>query len=82
MYEEAETRIEPGDILVCYTDGVTEAENQHQEQFGEKRLQDAVIRYSRQTAKRMYHSLLMEMYMFQDERFNQDDVTLCILKAR
>ena len=81
-YQESQVWLEPGDILVSYTDGITEAENQHREQFGERRLMDAVVKYSQQSAMRMYHSILMEMYRFQDERFNKDDVTLCILKVR
>jgi serine phosphatase RsbU (regulator of sigma subunit) len=81
-YEIGAIDLEPGDVLVCYTDGLTEAENQRQELFGRNRLEQAVRRYATKSAKQIYHCLLKDMYLFQDKQFNNDDVTLCILKVR
>jgi serine phosphatase RsbU (regulator of sigma subunit) len=74
--------LEPGDVLILYTDGIVEAENQHQEVFGVERLKAAVRENARRSAKEMYHYLLKEMYLFQDEYFNKDDVTIAVLKIR
>ncbi len=81
-YEIGTTTLEPGDVLVAYTDGITEAENQRQEMFGRHRLEQAVRRYANKSAKQIYHCLLKDMYMFQDKQFNSDDVTLCVLKVK
>jgi sigma-B regulation protein RsbU (phosphoserine phosphatase) len=42
-YEQAEVQLEPGDLLVLFTDGVSEAENAAQDEFGE----DALIAAAR-----------------------------------
>jgi sigma-B regulation protein RsbU (phosphoserine phosphatase) len=81
-YPIGETRLAPGDILVLYTDGIVEAENQHGEFFRIERLQESIRRNARKSAREIYHYILKDMYLFQDERFNKDDVTLIILKVR
>jgi len=81
-YPVGEVELEKGDILVLYTDGIVEAENQKGELFGKSRLEEAVRRNVRKSAREIYHHLLKEMYLFQDERFNKDDVTLMILKVK
>ena len=80
-YQVGNVELEPGDVLVCYTDGITEAENQRREQFGRERLEQAVRRYAGKSAKQIYHCLLKDMYLFQDKQFNNDDVTLGIVKV-
>jgi serine phosphatase RsbU (regulator of sigma subunit) len=81
-YQAGTTHLDEGDILLLYTDGIVEAENQRGELFGMERLKKAVRDNASRSAKEMYHYLLREMYLFQDERVNKDDVTLVILKAR
>lgn len=81
-YPVGEVKLEKGDILVLYTDGIVEAENQKGDLFGKSRLEEAVRRNVRKSAREIYHHLLKEMYLFQDERFNKDDVTLMILKVK
>jgi sigma-B regulation protein RsbU (phosphoserine phosphatase) len=43
-YEDNHVQMEPGDLLLCYTDGITEPENEYGEEFGEARLIDLVIK--------------------------------------
>ncbi len=43
-YEERRLQLKPGDLLVAYTDGIEEPENEYGEQFGEDRLKDLLIR--------------------------------------
>ena len=43
-YDESSITVQPGDLLVCYTDGITEPENAYGEMFGEQRLTDLVKR--------------------------------------
>ena len=43
----ARSQLHPGDLLVCYTDGITEPENEYGEMFGEDRLIELVIQKRR-----------------------------------
>jgi sigma-B regulation protein RsbU (phosphoserine phosphatase) len=45
QYQESQLQLEPGDLLVCYTDGITEPENEYGEMFGEHRLVDLVQKH-------------------------------------
>ena len=43
-YEEKQVQIESGDLLVAYTDGIVEPENEYGEMFGEQRLTDLLVK--------------------------------------
>ena len=43
-YEESKLELRSGDLLVCYTDGITEPENEYGEMFGEERLIELVAK--------------------------------------
>lgn len=81
-YPIGELTLEPGDVMVLYTDGIVEAENQHHDVYGTERLMSAVRKYVRRSSKQLYHYLLRDMYVFQDEYFNKDDVTVLVLKMK
>ena len=80
-YEAGETELKPGEVLILYTDGIVEAENQSGELFGLQRFENAIREHARKSSKLMYHQVLREVYIFQDEHFNRDDITLLILKV-
>jgi phosphoserine phosphatase RsbU/P len=42
-YQRGFYRLEPGDLLVCYTDGITEASNLRDEEFGEERVKEFIL---------------------------------------
>lgn len=48
QYDESCLTIHPGDLLVCYTDGITEPENAYGEMFGEERLIELVKKHAHQ----------------------------------
>jgi serine phosphatase RsbU (regulator of sigma subunit) len=50
-YEEATIDLQPGDVLVAFTDGVTEAMNRGEEEFGEERLKE-LLQQGRGSARR------------------------------
>jgi sigma-B regulation protein RsbU (phosphoserine phosphatase) len=81
-FEEAQVALGAGDLVVLYTDGVSEAMNIHNEQFGEERLCDTVQSMprglsAREVAERL-HAALRE---FLGEREPQDDLTLLVLRV-
>lgn len=69
-----------GDVLVFYTDGVTEAENQRGEEFGIERLSAAVRRGSSLSAEDLVTDIYNAAADFCGDSFN-DDVTVLVVKC-
>jgi sigma-B regulation protein RsbU (phosphoserine phosphatase) len=81
-YEQAEVVLAPGDVLVAYTDGVTEAWNAGEEEFGEQRLADVVASCSHQPAAAIADAVVRAVREFADPIPPHDDVTLVVAKVR
>ncbi|GEM_PF-177604 len=80
-YEEGRVKIEPGDVLTIYTDGVTEALNQRDEEFGEERLRSILRDRSYLAAREIRDEIYREVLSFTGDRSQSDDLTLVILKC-
>ena len=74
--------LRPGDVLVLYTDGVTEAINDREEEFGEERLLKVITENRSQSASALLEQILAAITAFAGDRPQHDDITLMILKAR
>ena len=70
----------PGDVLVFYTDGVTEAENSSEEEFGMERLSAIVRRGSSLPAEELLNSIYNAAADFCNDNFS-DDVTILVVKC-
>jgi PAS domain S-box-containing protein len=80
FFEEKTTTLSKGDLILLYTDGLTEAENANGEFFGLERVSDIFIQYSHQAPQKIIDALLEQLKQFcQSESFN-DDITLMIFK--
>jgi serine phosphatase RsbU (regulator of sigma subunit)/putative methionine-R-sulfoxide reductase with GAF domain len=79
---EAETCLEPGDLLVCYTDGVTETVDEHMEAFGLERLRNLIASRSAQSPGELVHNLVQAVNEFSSGQPPFDDVTLLVIKRR
>ncbi len=80
-YHEYYLSLEPGDLLVLYTDGVTEALNPAGEEFGRDRLAEAVKSALSLTAKELIVRLEGEVLRWTDGLGASDDVTFFVIKA-
>jgi len=69
-----------GDVLVFYTDGVTEAENRHGEEFGMERLSATVLRGSSLSAEDLMTNIYNAAADFCGDDFN-DDMTILVVKC-
>ena len=78
--EMASENLMPGDVLVFYTDGVTEAENRLGEEFGMKRLSATVRNGSSLSAEDLMSNIYNAAADFCGDRFN-DDVTILVVKC-
>ena len=81
-YEEARVTLQSGDILVFYTDGVTEARNADGEEFETERLVELVRAYRELGAMDMVRRICRDVHHFQSDKFSQDDLTLSIVKCQ
>jgi len=80
-YHEYYLEFEPGDVLVLYTDGATEAASPSGEEFGRERLAEAVKQAYDRPAREMIASLQMEILEWTDNVGSNDDVTFFVIKA-
>lgn len=76
-----ERQLWPGDVLVLYTDGITEAFNADEEEFGEHRLIDVLKRSCHLSAQEMLTAIVDEVLRFSPHE-QSDDITLIIAKCR
>ena len=79
--QEAEVKLTPGDEVILYTDGVTEAINQKKEQFSQERLIKVIKDNRNLSAQDLMEKIQNEVKLFVDNQPQFDDVTLMILKV-
>jgi phosphoserine phosphatase RsbU/P len=80
-YESASITLAPGDWLIIFTDGVIEAENARQEEYGETRLLAAIGAGATTTPADMLKRLMAEVDLFVGSTPQHDDVTCLLVKA-
>jgi len=78
--QEETVKLEPGDVVVFYTDGLTETMNEFKIEFGEDRLKNIICSSAGKTALQIQSRILMEV-----NRFNNlnpdDDLSIIVIKA-
>ena len=79
-YQLGTTRLEDGDWLVIFTDGVVEAVNAKEEEYGEPELIRLVDRGSGAAPAELLHNLLTELDRFVGNTPQHDDITCLLLK--
>jgi serine phosphatase RsbU (regulator of sigma subunit) len=79
-WNQESTQINPGDVLVLYTDGIPDAQNKTGDFFEDDRLIEIAFRNPDQTAHQLQDSILNDMQDFIEDTPQFDDITLMILK--
>ncbi len=80
-YESGEVVLSSGDWLVIFTDGLVEAENQRQEEYGEARLQQALQAGNTTTPQDLLRRIMTDLDYFVGATPQHDDVTCLLIKA-
>jgi sigma-B regulation protein RsbU (phosphoserine phosphatase) len=78
--EEQEIQMEPGDFLVLYTDGLTEAMNEQKDMFGEQRLWALIEANGDGDAQAMLQAILAAVEGFEKGAPRGDDLTLVVVQ--
>ncbi|HEX9081199.1 MAG TPA: PP2C family protein-serine/threonine phosphatase, partial [Holophagaceae bacterium] len=81
-FEEGHARMDPGDVLVAFTDGLVEAENATGDELGDAPLVDIVQKHPDATADDLLESLLVAAFQHLEEGKFRDDVTLVVVKRQ
>ena len=79
-YHEGTLQLESGDALVMFTDGVTEAMNTANEEFGEQRLEDTLEDVAMHNCQQMVDAIKADVAAFAGEAEQSDDITVLALK--
>jgi sigma-B regulation protein RsbU (phosphoserine phosphatase) len=79
--EEKNIKLDSHDIVVFYTDGITEAVNGSGEQFGEARLIETINRNADLSMKDLINTVKNEVFSFAQGQDQHDDFTMVLLKA-
>jgi sigma-B regulation protein RsbU (phosphoserine phosphatase) len=75
-WEQATARLAPGDFLVLYSDGVTDAENEKGAAFSLERLQACLRANLERSAQEIQSAVLGEIREFMGQAIQFDDLTL------
>jgi len=79
-YESAILKLLPGDVLVLYSDGVTEAMDQSNEEFGEERLAAFLKENRSMDPERLVEALIRAVHGFSKDGKPGDDVTVAVIR--
>ena len=79
-YEQETVKLNSGDIVLFYTDGVTETFNTNNELYGEKQLEHLVSQLHHRNANEIRDTIHNAVLEFQGEAQQFDDLTLMVLK--
>lgn len=79
-FEEKSILVEPGDILILYTDGITEAEDKEGNMFGTERLCRAIVNHCESHPKDIMSAIFHDLSVFVGPRLQSDDVAMIIFK--
>jgi sigma-B regulation protein RsbU (phosphoserine phosphatase) len=81
-YEQETIQLQSGDILVVYTDGVTEALNPAGVEFGEERLRAIAVESLRMPARESAARVIAKVLEWQGRASQHDDITLTVVKVK
>jgi serine phosphatase RsbU (regulator of sigma subunit) len=78
-WDKASVKIEPGDALLLYTDGVTEAQNKEEEFFGAERLRQVLSEQRGKNAEEILASIREKLSTWVGEADQFDDITMIVV---
>ena len=79
-YQVGETRMDPGDVLLCYTDGIIETRNEEGREYGVEALRDLAWATRDRSAKEICDGVMTEVAAFDGSGRQNDDRTIIAIK--
>jgi serine phosphatase RsbU (regulator of sigma subunit) len=81
LLEEEQVALSPGDVIVLYTDGISEAMNLDNDLFGESRLSRIVEEHGHMDSGELRERILREIEAFVGSADQHDDMTMILMKV-
>jgi sigma-B regulation protein RsbU (phosphoserine phosphatase) len=81
-YAVVEQRLSPGDKIVIYSDGVTEAQNMQAKFFGKRRLREIVEAHAGESCAMIHDAIHDAVTGFTEGAAQSDDITVLVLEFR
>ena len=81
-YTSETVKFKEGDLLVSFTDGVTECMNMEEEEYGEDKLYPFLIKQNINSPKKIFDNLVTELTEFAAGQKQSDDITVLMLKRK
>ena len=79
-YHSRKIRLNPGDLLYVFTDGVTEAANLRKKMYGKKRMQNLMMENRGQGPEVLVKEILDDVTRFSEGAPQSDDITMLVLR--
>ncbi len=79
-YEERTVQLAPGDLLVAYTDGITEPENAYGEMYGEERLRELLLKFEAADSSEIISRTMEAVVEWTGSSELQDDMTMIVAR--
>ena len=80
-YNVGKIQLEKGEIIIMYTDGVTESMNTSEKEYGEEKLKHNILIHSSDTAESLLKNIINSVRYHSEGVHQYDDITLVVLKA-
>ena len=80
--QQSSSYYKEGDVLVLYTDGITEAQNEHKEEFGYERLLELIEQNQGSNADLIQERVIEDLYKFCNNELLEDDYSLVVVKFK
>jgi phosphoserine phosphatase RsbU/P len=81
-YEETSLNLEKGDLLAMFSDGMVEAPNPEDEEFGMRRLENLLREHAQKPTAEIVDRIFAELAVYEHGRPRRDDQTLVLVRAR
>ena len=81
-YDESKVELRSGDLLVCYTDGITEPENEYGEMFGEERLIELVVKNADRDESKIIETVMEAVRQWTGAPELSDDMTVLLARRQ
>jgi sigma-B regulation protein RsbU (phosphoserine phosphatase) len=81
-YDEASLTLEKGDVLAIFSDGIVEAMNPQNEEFGTRRLENVLRQEAQATVPRTVERIFVDVSRHEQGGLRRDDQTLVLMRAR